>query len=386
MVIRSPISARTLITLKSKSMWYDKKNYRGLLHQDLLIELYVMEVLRRFGFICSKVIVKRSYDRLYCFLVVLRKTRGKFFTPELEEDENEIVNLDNSELEESNDNLSNPSKETSWEDDILSAGNNLEDSEEDLSELLSRDAVSNPLTIKFGLAQHLLSKESISAKARIKAKKTKKLRFGKMLGKRVQKASYYGAPLRLCLVVIKEGLSMLTAGMKVNLFCVNSLMLPELLLGEKAPLALWEDFSYWHRAKWLSRLFFSVQAACFSFSASMLVEALSRVFALERRQSYIFSCVHSLVLYFWSHAKYIRGVKVVLSGTIDGQDRATQRVLKYGKLPVNTLDVQVDYAAASFFNVLGAYGLRVFIFHGTDPLMLSVGETPNDKVVETLSN
>lgn len=171
---------------------------------------------------------------------------------------------------------------------------------------------------------------------------------------------------RISLRMLKDNLSLLSGGMNVKLFFVNGVVLSKAILEEGQQFALWDSFDFWHRTKGFARLFFSAQTAFFGFSAAVLAECVARLLFRERRQSYLLSCVNSLVLFFWSHAKYVRGVKIILTGLIDGRDRAKQKIIKYGKVPVNTLAVYVDYAALSFYNIRGAFGLRVFITHSLD--------------------
>ncbi len=59
-----------------------------------------------------------------------------------------------------------------------------------------------------------------------------------------------------------------------------------------------------------------------------------------------------------------QGVKIRLSGRLDGNEIARREWLAKGKLPLQTLRANIDYAEATSFNSYGTVGVKVWIYKG----------------------
>ena len=59
-----------------------------------------------------------------------------------------------------------------------------------------------------------------------------------------------------------------------------------------------------------------------------------------------------------------KGVKIRLSGRLDGAEIARREWLAKGKLPLQTLRANIDYAEATAFTVFGTVGIKVWIYKG----------------------
>jgi small subunit ribosomal protein S3 len=59
-----------------------------------------------------------------------------------------------------------------------------------------------------------------------------------------------------------------------------------------------------------------------------------------------------------------QGVKVLLSGRLDGAEIARRETLHKGRFPLHTLRADIDYAAAPAFTIYGATGVKVWIYKG----------------------
>ncbi|PIR89337.1 MAG: 30S ribosomal protein S3 [Candidatus Harrisonbacteria bacterium CG10_big_fil_rev_8_21_14_0_10_40_38] len=59
-----------------------------------------------------------------------------------------------------------------------------------------------------------------------------------------------------------------------------------------------------------------------------------------------------------------QGVKIKLSGRINGAEIARQESLSAGKLPLQTLRANIDYSEATSFNTYGTIGIKVWIYKG----------------------
>lgn len=60
----------------------------------------------------------------------------------------------------------------------------------------------------------------------------------------------------------------------------------------------------------------------------------------------------------------IQGAKVRLSGRLDGNEIARREWLAKGKLPLQTLRADIDYAHATAFTTYGTIGIKVWLYRG----------------------
>ncbi len=60
----------------------------------------------------------------------------------------------------------------------------------------------------------------------------------------------------------------------------------------------------------------------------------------------------------------VQGVKMRLSGRLDGNEIARREWMSRGKLPLQTLRANIDYAEATAYNTYGTVGVKVWIYKG----------------------
>ena len=60
----------------------------------------------------------------------------------------------------------------------------------------------------------------------------------------------------------------------------------------------------------------------------------------------------------------VKGIKVMISGRLNGAEIARSEWAVEGKVPVHTLRADIDYAVATAHTTYGALGIKVWIFHG----------------------
>ena len=58
------------------------------------------------------------------------------------------------------------------------------------------------------------------------------------------------------------------------------------------------------------------------------------------------------------------GGKIIVAGRLNGAEIARQEMLTYGKVPLQTLRADIDYARAAAHTVYGAIGVKVWIYKG----------------------
>lgn len=60
----------------------------------------------------------------------------------------------------------------------------------------------------------------------------------------------------------------------------------------------------------------------------------------------------------------VKGIKVMISGRLNGTEIARSEWAVEGKVPLHTLRADIDYAVATAHTTYGALGIKVWIFHG----------------------
>ena len=59
-----------------------------------------------------------------------------------------------------------------------------------------------------------------------------------------------------------------------------------------------------------------------------------------------------------------KGVKVQVSGRLNGADIARAENVREGPVPLQTLRADIDYASRSAKTIYGLLGVKVWVFHG----------------------
>ncbi|MBI2640763.1 MAG: 30S ribosomal protein S3 [Candidatus Sungbacteria bacterium] len=63
-------------------------------------------------------------------------------------------------------------------------------------------------------------------------------------------------------------------------------------------------------------------------------------------------------------SKEVKGVKLALKGRLDGAEMARYEWLKKGRIPLQTLRADVDYAEKTAYTTYGTIGVKVWIYKG----------------------
>lgn len=59
-----------------------------------------------------------------------------------------------------------------------------------------------------------------------------------------------------------------------------------------------------------------------------------------------------------------KGMKVIVSGRLNGVDIARKETYSHGKVPLHTLRANIDYSTATSFTTYGAIGIKVWVYNG----------------------
>lgn len=65
-----------------------------------------------------------------------------------------------------------------------------------------------------------------------------------------------------------------------------------------------------------------------------------------------------------SGKKQVKGVKIAVSGRLDGAEMGRREWLAKGKIPLHTLRSDIDFSRATAFTTYGAVGIKVWIYKG----------------------
>lgn len=62
--------------------------------------------------------------------------------------------------------------------------------------------------------------------------------------------------------------------------------------------------------------------------------------------------------------KNVKGVKIIVSGRLDGAEIARREQVARGQLPLTTLRADIDYGNATAFTTFGTIGIKIWIYKG----------------------
>ncbi len=71
-----------------------------------------------------------------------------------------------------------------------------------------------------------------------------------------------------------------------------------------------------------------------------------------------------------------KGIKVIISGRLDGAEIARRELFLYGKVPLHTLRADIDYSRGIAQTIYGTIGIKVWLYKGD---IFNEKETPSNK-------
>nr|YP_009519565.1 ribosomal protein S3 [Udotea argentea]AYC65572.1 ribosomal protein S3 [Udotea argentea] len=96
-------------------------------------------------------------------------------------------------------------------------------------------------------------------------------------------------------------------------------------------------------------------------SASLIANFIVNL--LEKRNSY--RQAFKLLFKKKLKGKQFRGLKVQVSGRLNGAEIARREWIKKGGLPLQTLNANIDYIFKQAYTIYGILGIKVWVFYGT---------------------
>jgi small subunit ribosomal protein S3 len=95
-------------------------------------------------------------------------------------------------------------------------------------------------------------------------------------------------------------------------------------------------------------------------SAAVIAQQIA--FDIEKRMPY--RRTMKKYLDFVGQNRDVQGVKIKMSGRLDGNEIARKEWLAQGRLPLTTLRANIDYGDATAYTTYGTVGIKVWIYKG----------------------
>lgn len=97
-------------------------------------------------------------------------------------------------------------------------------------------------------------------------------------------------------------------------------------------------------------------------SAQLLSDFIAQQFTSLTRQSYfLIFFKRSLNIFVNSTFSKITGIKIIINGRFNGAPRARNNVITVGSVPIQTLNVNINYAQSTAYSSNGTFGIKVWI-------------------------
>lgn len=99
---------------------------------------------------------------------------------------------------------------------------------------------------------------------------------------------------------------------------------------------------------------------CSNTNASSIAHFL--IDFLERRFSYRFAL--NVLFRKKLHHEKLQGIKIQISGRLNGAEIARREWIREGRLPLQTLQANIDYSYKQAYTIYGVLGVQVWVFQG----------------------
>lgn len=100
-------------------------------------------------------------------------------------------------------------------------------------------------------------------------------------------------------------------------------------------------------------------------SAKLLAKFISFHLKTIKRPTFLLSCVQKTLKVLMSIKKraVVKGVKIIIKGRLRKGPRAKHKQVILGDVPVQTIDLNIDYFQTTIHNSKGSYGIKVWIIY-----------------------
>lgn len=85
--------------------------------------------------------------------------------------------------------------------------------------------------------------------------------------------------------------------------------------------------------------------------------------ATKRHNFFLSSLKTSLTLIIQQKLTRIKGIKILIKGRLNNAPRSNTRIIKIGKIPILTQNVQIEYSETTAFTPNGTIGIKIWLNH-----------------------
>lgn len=97
-------------------------------------------------------------------------------------------------------------------------------------------------------------------------------------------------------------------------------------------------------------------------SASLLARFIAvQIRKVKRHKLLITFLKQTLTTLITSNFSKVKGVKIIIKGRLNGVPRARHRILTIGDVPIQSVNVPINYAQTTAHNANGSYGIKVWL-------------------------
>ena len=97
-------------------------------------------------------------------------------------------------------------------------------------------------------------------------------------------------------------------------------------------------------------------------SAALLAKFVAiQIKKVKRHKFFLSFLKQTLTTLLSSSLVKVKGIKILISGRLNGVPRANHKIISIGDVPVQSLNAKVDYAQLTAHNSNGSYGIKVWV-------------------------
>jgi ribosomal protein S3 len=119
----------------------------------------------------------------------------------------------------------------------------------------------------------------------------------------------------------------------------------------------------WYRVnEFFSSTIITLQFSMAVLNTSLLSQVIANLLRKHNRHWLIFRFLKNLMGTYYNNNKRLQGVKIQISGKINGFSRKRRRVLSWGTLPLQTITNDIDYSYRVVITKFGVFGVKVWLY------------------------
>nr|YP_009163725.1 ribosomal protein S3 [Triparma laevis]BAS19179.1 ribosomal protein S3 [Triparma laevis] len=97
-------------------------------------------------------------------------------------------------------------------------------------------------------------------------------------------------------------------------------------------------------------------------SARLLARFIAfQIQSTKRHNNFLTFLKRAIFVFTKLKASKFKGIKILISGRFNNAPRAKTRLLQFGRIPLQTMDAQIDYYKTDAFTPSGVFGIKVWI-------------------------